>query len=332
MKIACLISSLQLGGAERQILALRDFLCAEGHEVTLLTYRDKTFYDSEHVNLGGGKGLIRRIASYMKESGSEIMISFLPGPSTKACIAHMLYPKFRLIVSERNFNTWMSPKLWLRLVLFQFGADVITCNSYAQKSFISKRFPSLKKKLAKVSNFIDTDVFHPGEEHPAKGSILAAGRICRRKNVLGLIKATAILKRQTKNIRIDWYGSVKSGRYMKKCLKLIRKYGLEENLRILPATKNIAEIYWKYAIFCLPSFTEGTSNSLCEAVASGLLTVCSNVSDNPLYSDITFNPHSPKDIANKLQKALELSENENIAIKRERITSICCSNLWSDVL
>lgn len=44
MKIVCMIASLRLGGAERQLLGLADSLLRAGHEVEVLTYRRDDFY------------------------------------------------------------------------------------------------------------------------------------------------------------------------------------------------------------------------------------------------------------------------------------------------
>ena len=74
-------------------------------------------------------------------------------------------------------------------------------------------------------------------------------------------------------------------------------------------------VYRKSTVFCLPSFYEGTPNSLAEALACGLPCACSNVSDNALYvhhniNGALFKPDSPESIARALEKLLSLSEKE----------------------
>ena len=46
MKICCIIASLRLGGAERQLAGLAAMLRRAGHDVEVITYRDGDFYAS----------------------------------------------------------------------------------------------------------------------------------------------------------------------------------------------------------------------------------------------------------------------------------------------
>lgn len=326
MKIACLISSLRLGGAERQLAGLAVALSGAGHNVTVITYREGDFYcpllekhGVEHVCLegGGDAAVIRQLADYLKASGTEVLISFLAGTNIKACLAVRRCPGVRLIVSERNFNLSMMPHDRIRFSLYRRYADKVVCNNHSQEAFIRRNLPALRGKVLTISNFVDFESFRPAETAAPSEvcRFVVTARVCRRKNTLGLIRAAKILKNEGKQFVIRWYGLSGKSRYAARCVSLIRKYGLENVFELLPASHDVFKAYCCADWFCLPSMYEGTSNSLAEALACGLPAVCSRISDNPLYAKegengFLFDPHSVADIARALSRAMDLGRDE----------------------
>ncbi|MBO7511072.1 MAG: glycosyltransferase family 4 protein, partial [Bacteroidales bacterium] len=184
---------------------------------------------------------------------------------------------------------------------------------------IRRQFPALSARLCTIANFVDVDYFTPGE---APGgpvaqsecrSILVTARLCRRKNALGLIRAAAMLKERGHRFRIDWWGVIRENTYYNKCKKTIARWGLEDFFVLHPATTGVRELYRSADFFCLPSFYEGTSNSLAEALSCGKPVVCSAVSDNPRYvkageNGFLFDPSDTASIADALEQALTAEE------------------------
>lgn len=329
MKIACIISSLRLGGAERQLLYLAATLQQAGHDAELITYHDNIFYSNilDKLRLPhtlilkrhGSITLARDLAAHLKAGGFHAAIAFMPGSCLKACLAHMIYPGFRLFVSERNFNTHLGPHDLLRFALFRSQAEKVICNNHSQEAFIRRHYPALSDKVLTISNFVDGEYFQPQPHIPGQvRRIVCVARMSRRKNLHGLIEAAAILKRgearfekaRATGFDITLVGAEGDSRYLRKCMALVRKHGLQDCFHIEKASTNIAAEYHKADIFCLPSFYEGTCNALAEALACGLPVVCSDVSDNGLYVQEGINgflcdPHSAASIADALGRALD---------------------------
>lgn len=338
MRITCLISSLQLGGAERQLAGLAVLLGQAGHDVEVVTYREGDFYAGElaaagvaHTRLsprGGFPALVRRIARHLRERGTDVVISFLVGANIKACLAHIIYPKFKLVVSERNCNTILLPHDIFRFLLFQSHADAVVCNSFAQTAFVSRHCPGLRLKLETIPNFVDTDKFTPPTEprqnvpgRPLR--VVTVARLRPRKNALGLIRAAA--DPSLSGVRFDWYGAVPGCGYARRCASLIERLGLTGRFSIHPASKDPAALYREADAFCLPSFYEGTPNSLAEALTAGLPAICSDVSDNARYvipgrNGFLFNPHSHKSIAKALRKLAGLSSQSRAEYSAESLS------------
>lgn len=337
MKIACLIGSLTLGGAERQLIGLALALKREGHDVELLTYRKGTFYEEEVRQLGIPHTTLKKytrgqlivsMARYLKRSGCDLLISFLVSANRKACLAHMLYPGFRLIVSERDFSGRVHLHDRIHFALYR-QAERVVCNNFSQEAFLRSHFPKLSDRLETIPNFVDTQRFHPGDGPSAPASpirVITTARVCRRKNTLGLIEAAALLRELP--IRFDWYGLVRENGYYRRCLRRIAQLGLEERFSLHIAQHEVASLYRSADIFCLPSFHEGTSNSLAEALASGLPAAVSAVSDNPRYvhegvNGALFHPALSASIAEAVTRIASLPVEERTAYGLRGRESVC---------
>ena len=145
----------------------------------------------------------------------------------------------------------------------------------------------------------------PDRESPL---IVTTARVDSRKNVHGYIRALAILRDEGLGFRAKWYGLKEENAYYRRCRRLIRHFGLDGIFEILPATKDVVTVYHSADCFCLPSFYEGTPNSLCEALSCGLPAVATRVSDNATYIRDGLNGYtcatSPRSIAAALRQLL----------------------------
>lgn len=347
MNIVCMIASLQLGGAEKQLLGLARALHRQGHCVRVLTYRKADFYlpqleqaGLEHVLIEkkcSDVALSWRIARYLKKISCEVLIAFLPGAGLKACLAHGFYPHFKLIVSERNFSRRLRLHDYFRLTCFR-RADKIVCNNYSQEELIRTNYPALADKVLTINNFVDVD----SAETPSAASalcattrILVTARVNRRKNTLSLIYAAARLREKGWNFRVDWYGLSSPNAYARKCQSAIVKLGLEKEFEIHPAVADVLSLYAQSDFFCLPSFYEGTSNSLAESLACGKLVVCSAVGDNVRYVKEGINgflcdPSSVDSLVASLEKALSLTPLQR-AEMGQRSRQIACEQLHPEL-
>ena len=288
-----MIASLRLGGAERQLSGLALMLHTQGHDVEVLTYREGSFYASSLKNAGvrltviphpgNEKRLVDEISAHLRSTGCEVLISYLVGTNLKACFIKQRCPGLKLVVSERNFSTDMWLYTTLRLKLYKM-ADSVVCNSYAQEALVRKRCAALGSRLTTIPNFVDLERFRPsGQQFCSDGKIriVTTARLYCRKNAIGLIRAAA--EAGCDNLYFDWYGALSNDKYYGRCRELILKLGLQDHIHIHPGCDNVEDLYAQADAFCLPSFYEGTSNALAEALASGLPAICSDISDNGRY-------------------------------------------------
>jgi glycosyltransferase involved in cell wall biosynthesis len=138
--------------------------------------------------------------------------------------------------------------------------------------------------------------------------ILSVGVLQTRKNVLNALRALETLPQRYRLILVggDGYGSEIIHDY-------IRRQGLGSRVQVrgYVTFEELRSLYQSASVLLFPSWEEGFGLPVLEAMANGLPVVASQTSSLPevggeaaLYVD----PHDPRDIAEKVLRAVEDSE------------------------
>lgn len=318
------------GGAERQCVQLFDMLIDRGYHVDVLTFEDIPDHyplplKVKRVRLAQNKALWRKLLSvelHLLFAKADVIFAYSQRMSVLTLFPMLFRPDIKVISSERNF-TIDSPTIFEK-ILFKTKvykrADYIVPNSYSQGRYLSKKMPSLTKKIKVITNYtqLDSYKYKPVEIH---GDI-KIGLFCRlekQKNFHGFIKMLSILiPRIKKEIHVDWYGantfaSDAQKRYYEEGVKMIREYGLDDILTIKGVTNDVPELIPKYDVLCLPSFKEGFSNSISEYICCGRPVLCSDVSDNSMMvhngeNGFLFNPHDIESMTSAFERYINTTE------------------------
>lgn len=326
-RILLYIDGMNSGGAQRQLIGLaRCIQSLPDYESRLLFYKPGAdfykpqldeyqmdyFYDQTSDSKWHGLKALRK---QVKEYRPDLIISFLGENNLFACL-NRLVCHVPLIVSERN-TTIVPTKLdKVRFFLYRW-ADRIVPNSYSQGKYLCDNQRRIANKVVSIVNFVDTDAYHPIDKNEVNDTrrIIVAARVVPQKNVLGFIRAikSAVDGGCTK-FHIDWIGNLGMRDYAEECRKLIDDLCLSEYISFVGECKDMASAYQQADAFCLPSYYEGTPNVVCEAMASGLPILCSDVCDNARYVEheangLLFNPHETTTMADALVRFVNLNNN-----------------------
>ena len=323
-KILLLIDCLWSGGAQRQMVGLAKLLKEEGYAVRLVYYYPYDFYKQELDDSGVENVCVARgwnviscvygVAKSISLFAPDVVISYLDTPNIIVSLLKMLGMHYKLLVSERNTTQHVTYKGKLKFYMYRW-ADRIIVNSYSQGIFIKNNYPELIDKLCVITNFVDLNRFCPvSEQYPAEREmlrILGVGRIDVQKNIECLISAAKLLTDEGYAIKVDWYG--RNGELKNKLESMASELGLKDIFIFHESTRHIEKKYQEADLFCLPSYYEGFPNVICEAMASGLPVVCSDVCDNPrLVSNgvngYLFNPNIPYELASCIESYIHLPE------------------------
>lgn len=143
--------------------------------------------------------------------------------------------------------------------------------------------------------------------------ILSVGELNENKNHESVIRALADIP-EVKAGKI-YYAIAGQGVFENRLKNVIKELGLVGKVILLGFRSNVAELYDAADIYAFPSFREGLSVALMEAMASGLPVVCSKIRGNTDLIDdpsggYLFSPDNIQDIRNKTQQMLNLSYEE----------------------
>ncbi len=151
-------------------------------------------------------------------------------------------------------------------VLDHSGALLIGGQSFAGE--VSERLGTPLDRFTIVPGAVDTDRFTPASGETADGParILYHGRVDRRKGVLDFLQSLT-------NVDGDWRATVSGiGPDLAKAEALSQQLGLSERVTFFGYAEyaDVPGIYRAHDIFASPTYAEGFSNTILEAMASGL--------------------------------------------------------------
>ncbi|MBK8891966.1 MAG: TIGR03088 family PEP-CTERM/XrtA system glycosyltransferase [Dechloromonas sp.] len=203
--------------------------------------------------------------------------------------------------------------------------------------YLTTRIKVPEDKVLQVYNGVDTDRFHPvGPDHSLPGSPFArsdhwvvgtVGRMQTVKDqpmlVRAFVRALQIDPALRTRIRLAMIGD---GPLRAECEQLLAAAGAS-NLAWLPGERHdIPEIMGGLDCFVLPSLAEGISNTILEAMASGLPVIATDVGGNAdlVAAGITGQLVPPGDLEELAQEIVALANNPASArrmgqLGRERV-------------
>lgn len=337
VRIVLLIPSLTRGGAERQAVAFLRGLDRSRFDATLVLFenQERDSYDalgaanrvlSLDIPAGGNFRLHRaptlllaaaRLARILRELQPDILHAFLPAPAMVGCIAARLASVPIFIVGRRSmvglYRRNSQVLRWIdRLPLRFANAIVGNCKAItAEATAVDGVDPN---RAFTVYNGVDTHLFHEGFEPSLRHELgftdrdVIFGVIANfdaSKGHIDLIRAAHQLQARAGCAKFLMVGADKG--QLASLRSEIRRLGMEQKFVIQPRTSEPERLLRLIDVYVSASFTEGMSNSVLEAMASGKPIIATAVGGNPeLVTPVTNGflvpPHSPEAIAVCVEK------------------------------
>ncbi len=176
-------------------------------------------------------------------------------------------------------------RAWFRrLLLNGVHTNVVVAESLRQ--MMLGRFGVRPDKVRLIKTGVDVERFHPWRNEalrrqfsPEAGGLVYGymGGLRASKNVPALIRAYAALNRPADRLVLFGEGPLKA-----ELEALARSLGVERGVVFHGHTKDVAAAYAAVDVYATASRSEAASNSLLEAMATGLPAVVSDIADNKL--------------------------------------------------
>ena len=310
MKIIVFVEDFGATGVVRNAIAIAGRLAEIGHDVTLLAAKPDgvlrgtvpegvvTASLNEAVEGGSRKAVMRRSFRRFRmavarekpdivfSAGNHGHLLVLGGTRFLPC---------RTIVrisndldhrgSDQETGGWAKFVRRLKFRTILTLADRVVLVSGRLLDQVKALDPALARKAVVIPNGVDVEAVRAQAEEPlpdpslfdaAAPTILAMGRLVPQKNFAMLLHAVAIA-RKSKAIRLLVIGT---GPLEASLLLSADRLGIADAVRFIDPVPNPFPIMRRSAAMVLPSWWEGSSNVLLEAVACGVPIVASKTAGN----------------------------------------------------
>jgi len=303
IRIMHIIETLETGGLERGVVNLVNKMDPERFEHVVCTIRRLgSFLDQlspdrvrvvclnrDHpglsVNLVSLLRTIAKVNPHVVHSRNWGAVEAIPaGWCLRSC---------GLIHSEHGIDVGTGHlkfrRKWLRRFAYSL-ADRVLSVSYQLREFLARETGFPADKIDVMHNGVDTERFRiqplaGARERQRLGIPLdtfcvgAVGRLEPEKDLMTLFRAAMQFPAEWKNWRILIAGDGSESKVLREFVNC--RPELRNSIVFLGEVQNVPEILKALDIYVLPSITEGISNSLLEAMASGLPVVASATGGNP---------------------------------------------------
>jgi len=304
-RILFLISSLNAGGAERQLVNLASGLDPHRWDIRVLCTHDAGALGPELerdgipvVSLGrGSQGMVSVLRALVAEARSfqpQVIHAYLVAPQFYALLARPLLPRSTLVLGFRSSivdvqHYGVATRMLYRAVeVLGKRADAYIVNSHRGADLYAARGFD-RRKMAVVPNGIRVEMFAP---NPSKAAWARREFGCSASDRVVAVVAT-IEHMKGHEVFVDAAGAVASaapstrfvfiGRDSTPHGALIRRRveacGLTDRFSFLGHRDDVADLLNGVDVVCLPSIGEGFPNVVAESMCMEVPCVVSDVGD-----------------------------------------------------
>ncbi|MBP7569189.1 MAG: glycosyltransferase [Acidobacteria bacterium] len=298
------ISDLEFGGAQRQVVELANHLAGVGIESQVCTLADYTplaasLRHPERLHLVRRRGrydltVVPRLAALIRRVGAALVHGFLFDAEVASRVAGRL-AGVPVIGSERNANYVVRRKNALAYRLTRPCVDLVIANSSAGADFHSRRFGVPRSSCRVVYNGVDTGRFRPCDGGTARDGL----GLGREDQVVGmfasfkeqkdhplLLLAARELLQSRPRLRLllvgdELFAGGSDSRPWKQRIEgMVDTLGLRRHCVLAGNRDDVERLYPACDLTVLPSRFEGIPNVVLESMACGVPVVVTDVSDN----------------------------------------------------
>lgn len=286
-KLLFIIGVLSGGGAERVLILIANEFAERGYDVSILTITpdmERAYYVSKKINIitlprnekrhiQYSLQTIKDIRKIVKKGNYDEIISFLMGLNVYVLLS-TLFMKIPVIVSERCDPGSLSDRAEKLIYLFSKFIYLKAKKIVFQTEDVKKYYAGIiRKKSCVIPNPVNPDLPEKYPDEMREKIIVSAGRLSKQKNYPLLLKSFAKFNSQCPEYRLQIYGK---GELLDELKALCKTLKIDENVQFPGYVNNVDDYIQKAAMFVMSSDYEGISNTMIEALAMGVPTICTD--------------------------------------------------------
>jgi glycosyltransferase involved in cell wall biosynthesis len=354
IKLLYLIDQLNIGGTEKQLLAVLERLDRSKFDPYLVCLRPTEYLEQCSVDchkkvlnvtsLASWDGLqkICSFVRYLKQEKIDIVQTFFFDSTVFGVLAARLAGVKCVLSSRRDMGFWYAPATLSTLFFLNMLTHRIVVNSEAIKENVHLREHVKRKKIDVIYNGIDLDPFSvqynvvalrnelgiPVDDQVV-GIVANLNRRVKRVDIF-IDTAVEILKKK-ENVSFVIVGE---GQYSKELKEQTERLGLTAKIHFTGSQENVIPYLQLFDVGLLTSESEGFANAIVEYMAAGLPVICFDSGGNRELIENNLNgflvgTKSPRIIADRI---LSLTEDGiRNKMKAENLKRVM-TNSWDVVI
>lgn len=307
LRVLLLISNLEFGGAQRQVVELANRLDGGRFEVHVGSLSDYLPL-ADALRLPPGRvhvvqkrfkydlGVVPRLRALLRRLRIDLVQSYLFDADVAARLAGR-WAGAAVVGAERNTDYALKPQQKAAYRLTRGMVDLIVANSRAGAAFNQRLLGYDASFYRVVHNGVDTTRFRPGDG----GALRAELGVAPDERVVGMFasfkeqknhplafEAARRVLRSLPRARFLfvgdalWGGLHGSDDYKQRMDALVDALGIRARCLFAGNRPDVQALYRACDVTLLPSLFEGTPNVVLESLASGVPVVATDVADNRL--------------------------------------------------
>jgi glycosyltransferase involved in cell wall biosynthesis len=304
IRVMFVVSNLEFGGAQRQIVELTNQLdpaefdvriCSLSPYVPLAEHlREPERVEVVTKRIKFDATVVPRLAHVLRRRRIDVVQSYLFDADIAAFIAGRLARVSVVAGSERNADYVMKSRQVALYRLTRSLVDVVIANSHAGAAYNQRVVGHPSAKYHVVHNGVDTNRFRTADRAAARARLgLADGRpivgmfasFKQQKNHPLFFRAAARVLAAFPDVRLllvgdELYGGMHgSDVYKREVLELVERLALRERCIFAGNQQAVEGYYPACDVTVMSSHFEGTANAVLESMACGVPVVATDVSD-----------------------------------------------------
>lgn len=172
-----------------------------------------------------------------------------------------------------------------------------------------RKFGITRDKINVIYNGVDKSfLVNKGDESKRTNpTVVAVARIDPLKDIITLLNAAALVKKEIPNVKFVVYGSISVQEYYEECITVKKQLNLGDSFVFMGHTTDVSKAYHSGDIVVLSSISEAFPYSVVEAMMSGKAVVATDVGGiKEAIGDagIVVRPRNPEKLAIAINKLL----------------------------
>lgn len=299
-RVLLLTDEMEVGGTQRQIVHIAKGLDRRRFEPSVLFFRNRSFFADEleaagvpviQVEKRGRIDLrfVRELAGRLREGRYDVLHCFAFSGELWGSVARRMVPAQQrpvLLSSVRGTYEWYSPLQWRIKRWVSSQSSAIIANSGAGAAYAHEKMSLPEGAIDIVYNGVEMPSIPAHGVEQVRRSLgvdertslgLFVGRLIVHKNIPTLLRACKLLQDRRAPLRMAIAGE---GPMRAELEEQIRALGLESTVLMLGQRSDVGALMAAADFVVLPSFREGLSNVILEAMMSGKPVIASRAGGN----------------------------------------------------